>query len=233
VIPIRDLNPTRSPPVVTYTLIGANVAVWLYQVVIWLSGGDAEMNAFVQRWGVVPYFLTDGESLGALVTPLTSMFMHGDWMHIIGNMWFLWIFGDNVEDALGKVRYLAFYFLGGFAATALQTVITLGYGSQADSEIPNLGASGAVSAVLGAYLIILPRASVVTVIFLLIIFIRELPAWLFLGFWFAFQAVAGGLSIVSPEEGGGVAFFAHIGGFVFGALAVRLFIKRRPLQPAY
>jgi membrane associated rhomboid family serine protease len=167
------------------------------------------------------------------ITALTSMFMHGDWLHLIGNMLFLWIFGNNVEDALGKVRYVVFYLLGGFAATALQTFITLSYGTQLDSEIPNLGASGAVSAVLGAYLVLLPRASVVTVIFLLIIFIREFPAWLFLGFWFLFQLFAGGVSLVQPESGGGVAFFAHIGGFVFGMAAVWIFRKRRPLSPAY
>ncbi|MDP9491455.1 MAG: rhomboid family intramembrane serine protease, partial [Actinomycetota bacterium] len=146
---------------------------------------------------------------------------------------FLWIFGNNVEDALGKVRYLIFYLLGGFAATGLQTFITLSYGSQADAQIPNLGASGAVSAVLGAYLVLLPRARVVTVIFLFIIFLREFPAWFFLGFWFALQLWQGGFSLVQPEAGGGVAFFAHIGGFAFGMAAVLLFRKRSPLRPKY
>jgi membrane associated rhomboid family serine protease len=161
------------------------------------------------------------------------MFMHGDWLHIIGNMLFLWIFGNNVEDSLGKIRYLVFYLLGGFAATALQTFITLTYATQAESEIPNLGASGAVSAVLGAYLMLLPRASVVTIVFLGILFIREFPAWIFLGLWFVFQLFAGGMSLARPEEGGGVAFFAHIGGFVFGMATVYVFRKRRPLRPAY
>jgi membrane associated rhomboid family serine protease len=167
------------------------------------------------------------------LTALTSMFMHGDWLHLGGNMLFLWIFGNNVEDALGRVRYVIFYLLGGFAATAVQTYITLAYGTQLESEIPNLGASGAVSAVLGGYLVLLPHARVVTLIFVLIIFIREFPAWIFLGFWFLFQIWMGGLSLASPQEGGGVAFFAHIGGFLFGMLAVYLFRKRRPLQPAY
>jgi membrane associated rhomboid family serine protease len=148
-------------------------------------------------------------------------------------MLFLWIFGNNVEDSLGRVRYLAFYLLGGFAATTLQTFITLSYGSQAESEIPNLGASGAVSAVLGAYLLILPRARVVTIIFLFFILIREFPAWIFLGVWFLLQAWQGGFSLLHPQEGGGVAFFAHIGGFVFGMATVYLFQKRRPLRPAY
>jgi membrane associated rhomboid family serine protease len=161
------------------------------------------------------------------------MFMHGDWFHIIGNMLFLWIFGNNVEDAFGKARFLAFYLLGGFAATALQTFITLAYGTQAESEIPNLGASGAVSAVLGAYLLILPGARVVTIIFVLIIFIREFPAWIFLGVWFLLQLWSGGFSLLYPQEGGGVAFFAHIGGFAFGLATVYLFRKRRPLRPSY
>jgi membrane associated rhomboid family serine protease len=161
------------------------------------------------------------------------MFLHGDWLHLIGNMLFLWIFGNNVEDALGAVRYVLFYILGGLAATALQTYITLVHGTQLESGIPNIGASGAVSAVLGAYLVLLPRARVVTLIFLIIIIIREFPAWFFLGFWFLFQLFVGGLSLLSPQEGGGVAFFAHIGGFVFGIATVYFFRKRRPLEPAY
>jgi membrane associated rhomboid family serine protease len=214
---------------VTVTLIAINAAVWLFYEL-------PDLNYAVNE---LAYHPCEVERSCPVVgedwplTALTSMFMHGDWLHIIGNMLFLWIFGNNVEDSLGKIRYLVFYLLGGFAATALQTFITLSYGTQAESEIPNLGASGAVSAVLGAYLLLLPRASVVTLIFLGIIFIRELPAWIFLGFWFVFQAFVGGLSLVQPQEGGGVAFFAHIGGFVFGMLTVYVFRKRRPLRPAY
>jgi membrane associated rhomboid family serine protease len=221
--------PTRSLPIVTIALIAINTAVWIFYEL-------PDLEYAVNQLAYHPCELenscpTVGEDWH--VTALTSMFMHGDWLHLIGNMLFLWIFGNNVEDALGKVRFIVFYLLGGFAATALQTFITLSYGTQADSEIPNLGASGAVSAVLGAYLVLLPRAKVVTIIFVLIIFIREFPAWLFLGFWFLFQLFAGGMSLVQPEAGGGVAFFAHIGGFVFGMAAVWLFRKRRPLQPAY
>jgi membrane associated rhomboid family serine protease len=210
-------------------LIAVNAAVWFFYEL-------PNLNRAVDELAYHPCEVEDscavvGEDWP--VTAVTSMFMHGDWLHIIGNMVFLWIFGNNVEDALGKVRYVLFYFLGGFAATALQTFITLEYGTQAESEIPNLGASGAVSAVLGAYLLLLPRARVVTLIFLLFIWIREFPAWIFLGIWFVFQLVAGGMSLVSPEEGGGVAFFAHIGGFVFGMATVYLFRKRRPLRPAY
>jgi membrane associated rhomboid family serine protease len=214
---------------VTVALIATNVAVWIFYEL-------PDLQYAVNQLAYHPCELENscrvvGEDWH--VTALTSMFMHGDWLHLIGNMLFLWIFGNNVEDALGKVRYLVFYLLGGFAATGLQTFITLSYGTQADAEIPNLGASGAVSAVLGGYLLLLPRASVVTVIFVLIIFIREFPAWLFLGFWFLFQLWAGGASLVQPEAGGGVAFFAHIGGFVFGMATVYLFRKRRPLSPAY
>ena len=213
----------------TTALIAINAAVWLFYEVPDLD--HAVMELAYHPCEVENSCPVVGEDWP--VTALTSMFMHGDWLHIIGNMLFLWIFGNNVEDAFGRVRFLVFYLLGGFAATALQTYITLVHGTQAESEIPNLGASGAVSAVLGAYLLLLPRARVVTVIFVLIIFIREFPAWLFLGFWFLFQLYAGGASLLSPQEGGGVAFFAHIGGFVFGMLTVYLFRKRRPLQPAY
>ena len=164
------------------------------------------------------------------VTWLTSMFMHGSWLHIIGNMLFLWVFGNNVEDAMGRLRFLVFYLLAGIAATALQTVVTLWMGTADAAAVPNLGASGAVSGVLGAYLVLLPHASVLTLVFF---FLIEVPAGLFLGFWFLFQLWEGGFSLVEPQAGGGVAFFAHIGGFVFGAATVRLWIKRPPLQPAY
>jgi membrane associated rhomboid family serine protease len=229
VFPIKDNVPTRSFPIVTVVLIAINSAVWIFYQVPNLERSVNELA----------YHPCEVENSCPVVgedwplTALTSMFMHGDWLHIIGNMLFLWIFGNNVEDAFGHVRYLAFYLLGGFAATALQTFITLAYGTQAESEIPNLGASGAVSAVLGAYLLILPNARVVTVIFLLIIFIRDFPAWIFLGVWFLLQLWSGGFSLVYPEEGGGVAFFAHIGGFAFGLATVYLFRKRRPLRPSY
>jgi membrane associated rhomboid family serine protease len=158
------------------------------------------------------------------------MFMHGSWSHLLGNMLFLWIFGNNVEDALGRSRYLVFYFLGGLAATATQTFVTLMFASDLDATIPNLGASGAISAVLGAYIVLLPHARVLT---LIIFILREVPAVLFLGIWFGFQLLDGSNSLAHPEAGGGVAFFAHIGGFVFGILTVKLFQKRQPLAPVY
>jgi rhomboid family protein len=229
VLPLRDNVPTRSFPFVTVALIAINAAVWIFYQV-----PDVEASAMELAYH--PCEVEDscpvvGEDWQ--VTALTSMFMHGDWLHIIGNMLFLWIFGNNIEDALGHVRFLGFYLLAGFAATALQTFITLQYGTEAEATIPNLGASGAVSGVLGAYLLLLPRASVVLLIFIGIILIRELPAFLFLGFWFLFQLLQGGFSLVSPQEGGGVAFFAHIGGFAFGMATVFLFRKRRPLPPRY
>jgi membrane associated rhomboid family serine protease len=227
--PLKDNVPTRSFPIVTVLLIAINVAVWLFYQV-------PDLEASVNELAYHPCEVEDscavvGEDWH--ITALTSMFMHGDWLHIAGNMLFLWIFGNNVEDAMGHVRFLVFYLLAGFAATALQTYVTLDFGTTLEATIPNLGASGAVSGVLGAYLVLLPRASVLLLIFIGLIFIREVPAAFFLGFWFLFQLWQGGFSLVEPQAGGGVAFFAHIGGFVFGLLAVFVFRRRTPLQPAY
>jgi membrane associated rhomboid family serine protease len=145
-------------------------------------------------------------------------------------MLFLWIFGNNVEDALGRLRFLLFYIAGGLAATATQTFVTLAYATNADAAIPNVGASGAISAVLGAYLVLLPRARVLT---LIVFVLREIPAAFFLLIWFAFQLLDGSMSIAHPEAGGGIAFFAHVGGFLFGALTVKLVQQRRPLAPTH
>jgi membrane associated rhomboid family serine protease len=161
------------------------------------------------------------------------MFMHGGWEHIIFNMLFLWIFGNNVEDALGKVRFLLWYVVGGLAATATQTFVTLQFADTQDASIPNIGASGAIAAVLGGYLLLLPKARVLSVIIIGFIFLREIPAIWFLGIWFVFQLWQGGWAVAHPEAGGGVAFFAHIGGFVFGMLTVLLVARQRPLRPAY
>jgi len=224
VLPIRDNVPTRTFPVVTVTLIAVNVAVWLlYQLpnldrsVHDLAFHPCEVNGSCQQ-------IDKGWPLAAI----TSMFMHGSWLHLGGNMLFLWIFGNNVEDAMGRLRFLVFYFLGGIAATTLQTFVTFHWGSPGDTMVPNLGASGAISAVLGAYLVLLPSASVLTLVFYLLI---EIPAILFLGIWFVFQLWQGGYAVTHPESGGGVAFFAHVGGFAFGLLTVRLFAVRDPLPP--
>src|SRR5262249_10167285 len=143
----------------------------------------------------------------------TEMFLHGSWLHILGNMLFLWIFGNNVEDALGHVRFLFWYLAAGIAAKALQTFITLHFGTSTDASIPNIGASGAVAGVLGAYFVLLPGARVLTLIFFGLIFIREIRAVWFLGIWILLQVLQGGLGLYHPSQTGGVAVFAHIGGF--------------------
>jgi membrane associated rhomboid family serine protease len=226
VLPLRDNVPTRSFPLVTVALIVANVLVWvLYQL--------PDLNGSITSLAYQPCEVEGScpqVGHGWLLTSVTSMFMHGSWAHLLGNMLFLWIFGNNVEDALGPVRYVAFYFLGGFAATATQTFVTLMFANDFEATIPSIGASGAISAVLGGYIVLLPNAKVLTVIFFIL---RELPAVLFLGIWFAFQLLEGSSSILQPQAGGGVAFFAHIGGFVFGLATVKLFQKRRPLAPVY
>jgi membrane associated rhomboid family serine protease len=229
VIPLRDNVPTRSFPLVTVALIAVNVAVWLFYQLPDLQHSVTEL-AFqpCEVDSSCPAGTATGESW--LVTAFTAMFMHGSWLHIGGNMLFLWIFGNNVEDALGKVRFIVFYLLSGLVATGLQTVVTLSAGTAIDGAVPNLGASGAISGVLAAYLLLLPTARVLTILFY---FLVEVPAFLFLGFWFVFQLWEGGFSILHPEAGGGVAFFAHIGGFVFGLATVHLFAKRPPLRPAY
>ncbi|MDX6397751.1 MAG: hypothetical protein QOJ43_1159 [Gaiellaceae bacterium] len=225
-LPLRDNVPTRSFPLVTVALIAANVLVWvLYQLP---NLDESIVELAYQPCEVVNTCPTVGQDWP--VTAITSMFMHGSWAHLLGNMLFLWIFGNNVEDALGKVRFLLFYLAGGLVATATQTVITLAFATDLQAAIPNVGASGAVSAVLGAYLVLLPRAMVLTVIFFVL---REIPAVVFLGIWFLFQLVDGSASLAAPQAGGGVAFFAHIGGFVFGMLAAKLLQRRRPLAPAY
>ena len=225
-LPLRDNVPTRSFPVVTVALIVANLLVWVLYQLPDLEGSVTELA--YQPCEVVNTCTTVGQDWE--VTALTSMFMHGSWAHLLGNMLFLWIFGNNVEDALGRVRYLLFYLVGGLAATATQTFVTLMWSSDADAAIPNVGASGAVSAVLGAYIVLLPSAKVLTIIFFVL---REVPAVLFLGVWFLFQLLDGGASLAHPESGGGVAFFAHIGGFAFGVLTVKLVQRRRPLAPHY
>jgi membrane associated rhomboid family serine protease len=233
VFPLRDNVPTRHFPVVTVSLIAANVLFYfLYQ-----DGGLEAATGPVNELAYHPCEVDDscrvvGEDWP--ITVLTSMFMHADIVHLGGNMLFLWIFGNNVEDSMGRVRYLVFYLLAGVAATALQTVVTLETASDQAAQIPNLGASGAISGVLGAYFLILPRASVLTAIFLgVIFFLREIPAIFFLGVYFLFQFLTANLQLQNPPEGGGVAVFAHLGGIAFGLLAVKVFQVRDPLRPSY
>jgi hypothetical protein len=235
VIPLRDNVPTRAFPIVTVGIIVANAIVWFWE----LSSPGLETH--VLRDGYYPCTV-DGPcgQPATLVHHLpwyegafTSMFLHGGWEHIIGNMLFLWIFGNNVEDALGRMTFLLWYLAAGLAATATQTFVTLQFGTIRDASIPNIGASGAIAGVLGAYFLLLPNARVLTVIFFGLIFLREIPAIWFLGIWIGLQIWQGGLGLTHPETSGGVAFFAHIGGFAFGLLTVKLVAKRRPLQPSY
>ena len=157
------------------------------------------------------------------------MFLHASWLHVLGNMLFLWIFGNNVEDVMGRVRFLVFYLAAGYAAALTQTWVTLHYAGVGAASVPNVGASGAIAGVLGAYLVLLPHARVVTLLFGFLPV--PISALFFLGFWFVFQLWQGGFSMTHPDAGGGVAFAAHVGGFVFGALTIRLFQVRAPLQP--
>jgi membrane associated rhomboid family serine protease len=240
VIPLKDNVPTRTFPVVTVAIIVVNALVWFWEV-----GGKTSVDQDVAADGYYPCTVQgpcDAVRVGTHVYAhhlpwwqgaFTSMFMHASWEHIIGNMLFFWIFGNNVEDALGKIRFVIWYLLAGLAATAVQTFVTLHFGTVRDASVPNIGASGAIAGVLGAYFLLLPRARVLTLIFFGIIFLREIPAVWFLGVWIGLQIWQGGLGLLHPEQGGGVAFFAHIGGFAFGLLTVFLVAKRRPLRPAY
>jgi membrane associated rhomboid family serine protease len=227
VLPLRDNAPTRHFPVVTLGLIVANVLVFL----LWQLQEGIEQSA--NRLAFHPCEVNDscrviGEDYP--VTVFTSMFMHADIVHLAGNMLFLWVFGNNVEDALGGLRYVFFYLAAGVAATATQTFVTLQTASDQAAAIPNLGASGAVSGVLGAYFLLLPNARILT---LIVFLLREIPAWVFLGVYFLFQAWQANFQLQQPPENGGVAVFAHIGGIVFGLLTVKLVQKRQPLRPRY
>jgi hypothetical protein len=225
-IPLRDDVPTRHFPVVTLGLIAANVLVFvLYQD----AGGNPGFTSSVNELAYHPCEVEDscrqvGEDWPATI--FSSLFLHAGWGHLLGNMLFLWIFGNNVEDSLGRFRFIVFYVLGGLAATAAQTFVTLGWGSAQDAAIPNLGASGAISAVLGAYFILHPHGRITT--FVVPFFLFQVPAMVFLGIYFLYQLLIGGYAFVHPEAGGGVAYFAHIGGIAFGLLTVRLFAAGRP-----
>jgi membrane associated rhomboid family serine protease len=233
VLPLKDNVPTRHFPIVTVGLIIGNVLTFL----LYQEGGQGP--GFIRSLNELAYHPCEVEGSCPQVgedwapTAFTSMFMHAGWGHLLGNMLFLWIFGNNVEDTLGRVRFLVFYVLGGLAATAAQTFVTLMFGTPGDATIPNVGASGAISAVLGAYFVLVPQSKVLTLV--LPFFIFPVPAWIFLGVYFLYQALIGGLSFVQPQGGGGVAYFAHIGGILFGLLTVRLFAagRPRPLRPTY
>jgi rhomboid family protein len=228
VIPLRDANPTRRTPVVTIGLIALCVAAFLVELTLQLNG-DADLDRFFDRWALIPAQLVaalgGGSGAGGeLITILTSMFLHGGWIHLGGNMLYLWIFGNNIEDRFGHVGFLAFYLLGGVAAAVTQVV------RDPTSEVPIIGASGAIAAVLGAYLVLYPRARVLSLVFLGFFYqLIQVPAILVLGFWFVLQLFSGLMSLGAAGADGGVAVFAHIGGFVFGA-AIGLIV--RTLSPS-
>lgn len=205
--PIRDHNPSGRTPFVTWALIAVNIAVFLGY---WLTIPDERgLSIFFVTWGLVPADVSAGQGWGGFVT---SMFLHGGWMHLAGNMLFLWIFGDNIEDELGHTRFFGFYLLGGLVAALAQVLADPG------SPIPMVGASGAIAAVLGAYLVMFPKAKVDIVIIIVIFFrIFPIPAWIMLGLWLGMQ-VFGGFN--TPSDQGGVAYWAHAGGFVAGMVLI-------------
>lgn len=219
--PLRDTQPSYSRPLITVLIIIFNVVVFLHEI----SLDEYSRNYFIMHYGLVPARF----HFSAI---LTSMFLHGGWMHIIGNMWFLWIFGDNVEDAFGHVKYLVFYLVCGIAAGLTQVAFSAG------SRLPMVGASGAIAGVMGAYLIKYPKARIVTLVFIFIFFTTiEVPASLMLLYWFAIQFFSGvGTIGYSHVSQGGTAFFAHIGGFIAGMILVgvlgtrQMYVRRRDVN---
>jgi membrane associated rhomboid family serine protease len=218
-LPLSDGMPARRFPVVTVALIVANLAVWVLYELPDVEGAVAHASFYA-----CDLDNTCNSPLPWPVSWLTAMFMHADWSHLLGNMLFLAIFGKSVEDAFGRLRFLAFYVAGGLAATALQTATTLLFESDAEAGIPMLGASGAISAVLGAFLALYPHARIKT---LALVFVVHIPAWLYLGGWFLLQLREAHNAIVDPSAGGsGIALFAHIGGFVFGWIVAQALLDR-------
>ena len=242
--PIKDNIRTERFPLVTIALLAANIVAFFWSISSGEGGSifGGPSTDFVVKYGFIPYELSHAgtqcvaqsqdliqcgsgvqDQPSIVVTALLSMFLHGGLLHIAGNMLFLWVFGNNVEDSMGRVRFLAFYVLGGIAALAGQYAVGSG------EAVPLVGASGAVAGVLGGYLLLYPRARVLTVVFIIFLFtLIEIPAMFFLGFWILQQIAFGALDLTNPVGGGGgVAYFAHIGGFVFGVIAIKLFARRR------
>jgi len=224
VIPLHAQSPARRLPVVTIALIGVNAAVFVFELL--LPRWGLTLDGFFSRAGMVPYELAHrvdippSDLVPWWATPLTSMFMHGGWFHLIFNMLYLWIFGTSVEDLMGRARFVAFYLLCGLTAAFTQVAVDV------ESTVPVIGASGAVAGVLGAYIVTWPRERVVTVLVLGVFFpVVQMPAWILLGVWFLLQAVQGALSLGGETD---VAYFAHIGGFAAGMLLVWAFAAGRP-----
>jgi len=240
VIPLSDEHPTLRTPVMTYAIIAINVFVWFYFQGAGFS--EPQLAASVCNFGMVPAELTGGAPLGTAVqiapgmacvvdneaintfTPISSMFLHGGWLHLLGNMLFFWVFGNNIEDSMGSVRFIVFYLLCGLAAAAAHVFV------QPASPVPTVGASGAVSGVMGAYLVLYPQVRV-KMLFIWVIFIQILRvrAWLVLLWWLGWQILSGlpELTGMRPDVSSGVAFWAHVGGFVAGVVLVKLFENPR------
>jgi membrane associated rhomboid family serine protease len=227
VLPLFDNIPVRRFAVVTYGLIAANFAVFLWE--LGSKGSRVDHYAFYPCAVSGPCRGAAADHLAWPEGVFTSMFLHASWLHILGNMLFLWIFGNNVEDVMGRLRFLLFYLAAGYVAALAQAWVTLHYAGVGAASVPNVGASGAIAGVLGAYFVLLPHARIVTLVFGFLPV--PLSAVFFLGFWFLFQLWQGGFSLTHPEAGGGVAFMAHVGGFAFGVLSVRLLQVRPPLRP--
>ena len=216
-IPLRALLLRRSTPAVTLLLIAVNVLAFFFEM---------SLNPYLREEFVSHYALVPDRFVPA--TLLTSMFLHGGWLHLIGNMWFLWVFGSHVEDAIGSGRYLIFYLISGVASALVQVYINLG------SPVPTIGASGAIAGVMGAFLLLYPRARVVTLVFIFIfITTLELPAAFMLLYWFALQLLSGLSSLASISQAQGIAWFAHVGGFVAGLLFIRFFAGTRRSRYSY
>ena len=222
-IPVRDDQPRFSTPYVTYFLVGLNLVIFLFEASLTPRG----FKVLLFQLGMIPANITGllagTHKMGvaaALLPTLTSMFLHGSWMHVIGNMWFLWIFGDNIEDYLGHFKYLLFYLLSGLGAAFAQVLLNL------HSSVSTVGASGAIAGVLGAYFLLYPKAKVL--IWFPIFFLFYLPAWVTLGYWFAMQFVSGAATSLAnySDTRGGVAFWAHVGGFLVGIVLIKLFPER-------
>jgi len=224
-LPIRDDTPSRTFPLVTFLLILANGLIWLWELSL---GGGVALNHFYYQFGFVPGVLTGVYEAPSwaiapyFLTTLTSMFIHGSWSHILGNMLFLWIFGNNIEDHLGHNKYLLFYLAGGVVAALVQLL------SGPTSEIPTIGASGAIAAVMGAYFFLYPKAKVQTLVFFIFITIVRLPAWIFLGIWFVMQLFEGTFGAAQ-----GVAIWAHVGGFLFGVVIAWISSRRGRTRTEY
>lgn len=218
-IPLRDNIPSRHPPLITYLLIGANILIFFFQ----LSLGQGELERLIFTYGFIPgrFVAHLGEvPLTALFTPVfTSMFLHGGWLHLIGNVWTLFIFGDNVEDTLGHGLYFLFYLASGVVAAFAQMA------AGPFSPVPMIGASGAIGGVMGAYFALFPQARILTLVPVFLFLIIEVPAYIFLGVWFVMQFFMGTVAFMGPGVKGGVAFWAHVGGFAAGYGLIRLLVR--------